>query len=311
MASTKKIIIDTDPGVDDAIALLFAFGANELDIAGITTVNGNLSVDICTNNALKIANFANRNDVCIYSGCDKSTREDNIDAVWVHGSDGLGGVFIPPAPYKHSDTHAVDFIINKIMKSNEGEITLVALAPLTNIATAFEKEPAIASKIKEVVIMGGCFLLTGERGNASPFAEYNIFADPKSADIVFSMAKAISVIPMEVGRQAKAMGAHIKQIEDIGTEQAKTIVKMVNNTAERMNSNNGTAMYDPCTIAYLINPDLFSGASKGFVKVTTDASSPEYGMTTLERSSEGNVVVYDKINSMLFFELLNKKIANI
>ena len=140
----------------------------------------------------------------------------------------ITGVFVPPAPYKHSDTHAVDFIIDKIMKSPEDEITLVALAPLTNIATAFEKEPAIIPRIKEVVIMGGCFLLTGERGNASPFAEYNIFADPKSAEIVFSKAKSAKVIPMEVGRQAKAMGTHIKQIEDIGTEQAKTVVKRNN-----------------------------------------------------------------------------------
>jgi inosine-uridine nucleoside N-ribohydrolase len=177
----QRILLDTDPGIDDALALLLALASPEIQLEAITTVSGNVHVDLTTRNALALLELAGRMDIPVARGCEGPLLVKNVDAADVHGSNGLGGIELPHPKSQPVVQHAVELIIEKVMDA-PGEITLVAIGPLTNIALAFRREPRIAQSVREVVIMGGALRVPG---NVTPGAEFNIFCDPHAAHIVF------------------------------------------------------------------------------------------------------------------------------
>ena len=272
MALKNKIIIDTDPGVDDAVALFMAMADADTDILGITAVNGNVPVEQGEYNARRICNFAWHSGIKVFKGCDRPLKRSVVNAEWVHGKDGLAGLDFGEPTYKGESTPAVDFIIDTIMKSTEREVSIIAIGPLTNIATAFLKEPKIISRIRELVVMAGAFCEDGPRGNSTPYAEFNVYADPHAAEIVFDLGQRITVIPMEVGQQAYADEAYLEHLRDLNSRCAAKSADLLEETAkvlaphrqkmseEGLAPENGTSLYDPCAIACFLRPALFSGA---------------------------------------------------
>src|SRR5882724_9670934 len=182
MPHTRKIIIDTDPGQDDAVAILLALGSAELDIVGITAVAGNVPLKLTEKNARKICELAGRSDIKVYAGAIRPLLRELVTAEEVHGKTGLNGPQLPEPTMPLQDQYAVDFMVETLMSEESGTITLCPLGPLTNIALALIREPKIAPRIKEIVLMGGGFF---EGGNVTPTAEFNIYVDPHAADIVF------------------------------------------------------------------------------------------------------------------------------
>src|SRR5215471_9977764 len=194
-----KIILDCDPGHDDAIAILLAGRHPEIDLVAITTVSGNQSLDKTTHNALKVCSLANLRHIPIASGMDRPLLRPARHAANIHGASGLDGPSIPEPDIKPVELHAVDLLIELLLKS-DGDITLVPTGPLTNIATAMRREPAIIPKIKAISLMGGAIGL----GNTTPAAEFNIWVDPEAAAIVFGCGRPITMVPLEVTHQALA-----------------------------------------------------------------------------------------------------------
>ncbi len=322
MSAKTKIIIDTDPGIDDAIALFMAMADPDLEIVGITAVNGNVNVDKAEYNIRRVCDFAWHTNIPVYKGCDRPLKRATLNAEWVHGTDGLAGQDFGTPSYKGEDENAVDFIIKTLMKSPEREITLLAIGPLTNIATVFLKEPKTISRIRELIIMGGAFCEDGPRGNSTPYAEFNMLADPHAAQIVFDLAERITVIPMEVGMQAVADPLFIERMRDLNTRCATMSADLLDITAATLSAHlakmskdgiateTGTSLYDPCAVGCLIRPALFSGRY-GTVQVNTDSESEKFGMTCFEEGSKRNCLVTHKVNKEAFKDMLLSYLATL
>ena len=320
MSAKTKVIIDTDPGIDDAIALFMAMASADLEIVGITTVNGNVNVDKAAFNARRICEFAWHSNIKVCKGCDRPLKRTVLNAEWVHGADGLAGLDFPEAPYKGEKENAVDFIIDTVMESEDREITILAIGPLTNIATAFLKEPRIIRKIREIVIMGGGFCEDGPRGNSTPYAEFNMLADPHAAEIVFDRAERATVIPMEVGMQARADDEYIEKMRDLRTRCATASADLLVKTAAVLAEHNksrrtdgttvetGTSLYDPCAVGCLLRPALFSG-KYGTVRVNTNENDEKFGMTTFIEGNKRNCLVTYKVDKDAFKNMLLDSLA--
>ena len=207
----QKIIIDCDPGIDDALALAFAHGDPGLDVCGITTVAGNVGLDRTTANALRVRDFTGMADVPVVPGSARPLLRPALDAGHIHGDTGLGGAQLPAALSGPAPGHAVDYLVDAISAA-PGEITLVAIGPLTNIALALRREPALSSLVRDFVIMGGS---TG-RGNATPAAEFNILADPEAAAIVFGAGWTVTMIGLDVTLQARVTAAVRDRLRGLG-----------------------------------------------------------------------------------------------
>jgi len=207
----QKIIIDCDPGIDDALALVFAHGDPGLDVCGITTVAGNVGLDKTTANALRVRDFVGMGDVPVVPGCAGPLLRPRLDAREIHGQTGLAGAQLPAALSGPAPGHAVDYLIETISAA-PGEITLVAVGPLTNIALAVRREPALTSLVRDFVIMGG----SAGRGNRTPAAEFNILADPESAAIVFSAGWTVTMIGLDVTLQARVTAAVRDRMRGLG-----------------------------------------------------------------------------------------------
>lgn len=207
----EQIIIDCDPGHDDAIALLLAVKSGKLKVLGVTTVAGNSELYNTTNNARRILDFAGAYDIGVYSGCEKPMEKElfRLTGVGIHGADGLGGPEIPPAVTPVKSQHAVDFLITELTESEEA-VTLVCLGPLTNLATAMIKEPQICRKIKKIVIMGGA---VREMGNVTSAAEFNIYVDPKAADVVFKSGCIIYLNSLDITMKAFFLEDEIERMK--------------------------------------------------------------------------------------------------
>ncbi len=208
---TTTIILDCDPGIDDALAIVFAVGHPEIGLAGITTVSGNVGLDKTTANALAVASFAGAAGVPVTAGCAAPLMREGRRAGHVHGESGLGGAVLPPPARKAEDGHAIDFIIERVAAA-PGEITLVATGPLTNIALALRREPRLAQWVRDFVIMGG----SAGRGNVTPAAEFNIWADPEAAAIVFGAGWTVRMIGLDVTLRARATAAVQQRMRDLG-----------------------------------------------------------------------------------------------
>lgn len=256
----RKIIIDCDPGQDDAVALLLAFAsADELDLLGITAVGGNVPLQLTQRNARMICDLAGQQHVPVYAGCAEPLRRKLKTAEAIHGETGINGieVFEPQTPLQSQ--HAVDFIIETLLAADDSSITLVPTGPLTNIAKAIEKQAAILPRIEQIVLMGGAMR---EGGNRTPSAEFNILVDPHAADIVFRCGRPIVAMGLDVTHQVLSTSDRVDRIRALGNPVAEATADMLSffdryDTVKY--SSKGAPLHDPCTVAWLLRPDLFEG----------------------------------------------------
>lgn len=253
---TRKIILDCDPGHDDAVAQILAAHSPEIDLLGITTIGGNQTLEKVTRNA-QIVNTIAGIDVPVYAGCDRPLVRPMQVAEDIHGDSGMDihGFELPEPKESLVDGHAVDFIIDTIMTHEPGEITLVPTGPLTNIAMAARKEPAIVERVKEVVLMGGGY----HTGNSSAVAEFNITVDPEAAHVVFNAGWDVVMVGLDVTHQALATPEWEEKIKAIGTETAAFVVGLFGAFREAYRNAQGfehPPVHDPVTVAYLIDPSV-------------------------------------------------------
>ena len=254
----RPIIIDCDPGQDDAVALFLAMSSpEELEIIGVTTVAGNVPLELTQRNARMMCDIAGRKDIPVFAGCEKPMVRDAITAEYIHGKTGIDGVevFEPETPLQ--EQHAVEFIIDTLLGADEASVTLVPTGPLSNIGTVIEKEPAVLRHVKEIVVMGGAMR---EGGNRSPSAEFNILVDPQAAQIVFNCGRPITVMGLDVTHQVlstRERVARIRALDNSVAEATAGMLSFFHRYDSKKYSSEGAPLHDPCTVAWLLKPDLF------------------------------------------------------
>jgi len=255
----KKIIIDCDPGQDDAVALFLAFASDELDLLGITTVGGNVPLDLTHRNARQMCDIAGQTDIPVFAGCKKPMSRPLKTAEMIHGETGINGIDVIDPETPLQSEHAVDFIIRTLLAADEDSITLVPTGPLTNIGTAIDREPAILPKIERIVLMGGAMR---EGGNRTPSAEFNILVDPEAADIVFKCGRPITQLGLDVTHRVLSTRERVERIKALGNPVADATAGMLSffdrYDTEKYTSK-GAPLHDPCTVAWLLKPELFEG----------------------------------------------------
>jgi len=308
--SARPIIIDTDPGQDDAVAILLALAAPELEVLGITAVAGNVPLALTTVNALKICELAGRTDIPVYSGAIRPLVRPLVTAEYVHGKTGLDGPDLPAPTMKLQDQHAVDFIIDTL-KSQRA--TLCPLGPLTNIAMAFNRAPEIVDQVDEIVLMGGGLF---EGGNVTPAAEFNIYVDPHAADVVFRSGAKITVMPLDLTHQALTSRARVQAFRDIGSKVGEAVADLLDffeRYDEEKYGTEGGPLHDPNVIAYLLEPGLYQGR---FVNVEVETGSElTMGMTVADywgtSGRPANATWMRDVDDAGFFRLLTERIARL
>jgi purine nucleosidase len=309
----RKIIIDTDPGQDDAVAILLALASPELEVLGITAVAGNVPLALTELNARKICELAGRPDISVYAGCDKPIARQLVTAEHVHGRTGLDGPSLPTPTMPLQAQHGVDFIIETLKERPSGTVTLCALGPLTNIATALQRAPDIAAKIQEIVLMGGAYF---EVGNITPTAEFNIYVDPEAADIVMKSGVPVVIMPLDVTHKALTTKARITAFRALNSPVG-TAVADLTDFFERFDiekyGSEGAPLHDPCVIAYLIKPALFAGRHVNVVIET--ASDLTLGMTVADwwgvTDRPANAMFFGEVDADGFYALLTERLARL
>ncbi len=311
---TRKIIIDTDPGQDDAIAILLALGSpEEVDLLGITCVAGNVPLDLTTRNARVTCELANRPDIKVFAGCDRPMGRDLVTAEHVHGRTGLDGYDLPEPKMPLQEQHGVDFIIETLQREPSGTVTLCTLGPLTNIATALQKAPDIAGRIQEVILMGGAYF---EVGNITPAAEFNIFVDPEAAATLFTSGIPLTVLPLDTTHKALATPPRVAAFQQLGTHVGAVVAGWLG-FFERFDmekyGSDGAPLHDPTVLAYLLRPDLFTGRH---VNVEIETTSPlTRGMTVADwwgvTDRDRNAMFIGDIDADGFYALQTERIARL
>jgi len=313
MSEPRKIIIDTDPGQDDAAAIMLALGSPELQILGITTVAGNVPLSRTSTNARIILEFCARTDVKVFAGADKPIARPLITAEHVHGKTGLDGPELHEPQMPLQAQHAVDFIIETLRNEPEGSVTLCTLGPLTNIATALQKAPDVAGRVRELVMMGGGFF---EGGNITPAAEFNIYVDPEAAAVVFQSGIPIVMMPLDVTHKVLTLKSRVAKLREIGNRPATALVEMLE-FFERFDvekyGSDGGPLHDPTVIAYLLKPELFAGRD---CNVEIETASPlTVGMTVIDwwqvTGRKHNARVMKDVDADGFFALLTERVGRL
>lgn len=298
-----SIVIDTDPGQDDAVALLLALAANDrLDVKAITTVAGNVEVDKTTANAIRICDLAERDDIPIHAGSQRPLVYDLETAPYVCGPDGLAGADLPPPSRQPSGNHAVDGLIKLLRGANAAKTTVCAIGPLTNLAMALRLAPDIADRIDRVVMMGGAQNL----GNVTPAAEFNAYVDPHAAAIVFNSDLPITLFGLQATHQAIASTGDVRAIAALGTKTGRAVHGMLTRPRPGGLGTVGHPMHDPCTVAWLLWPDLFEGRDCR-VEIET-GNGPLRGRTTIDWNGRlkrpANAHVVGSVDAPKLFENL-------
>lgn len=264
----RKIIIDTDPGIDDAMAIMFAFKSESLDVQALTTVFGNVGVDRATDNALTLTELAAR-DIPVARGAAAPLKMyPRPHADYVHGQDGFGNIGWAPTRRRPTSRSAAQLIVDAVSEA-PGEISLVALGPLTNLALALELDPGIADKVQEVILMGGTIF---ETGNVSPVAEANLINDPHAGDIVFTAGWPVTMLGLDVTHQVLLKAAVLERIKLANPDQGDFLAQAAQHYFDFYRQAlgiDGCYFHDAATIAYAIDPSLF-GCRHGAVRVATD-----------------------------------------
>lgn len=313
MTRPRKIIIDTDPGQDDAVAILLALASPELEVLGITVVAGNVPLPLTAKNARIVCELAGRPDMKVFAGCEAPLSRKLVTAEHVHGKTGLDGIALPDPQMNLATGHAVDFLIETLRSEAPGSVTLCPLGPLTNIATAFRQAPDIVSRISEIVLMGGAYF---EVGNITPTAEFNIYVDPEAAEIVFRSGVPLVVMPLDVTHKALTTRARVEAFRALGTH-AGAVVASWTDFFERYDmakyGSAGAPLHDPCVIAYLLKPDLFDGRHIN-VEVETQGALT-LGMTVADwwrvTDRPANAMFMGDIDAEGFFALLTERIGRL
>lgn len=310
----RKIIIDTDPGQDDAVAILLALASpEEIDVLGVVTVAGNVDLAKTTLNACKIVELAGRPNVPVYAGCDRPMHGSLVTAEHVHGPSGLDGPELPEPTFGPQQPHGVDFLIDTLRAAEPGTITLCTLGPLTNVATALTRAPDIAERVGEIVMMGGAYF---EVGNITPTAEFNIFVDPEAADIVLRSGIPITMHPLDVTHGALTTRERMGRIGKLGNACSKAVAAMLS-FSERFDKekygSEGGPLHDPCVIAYLLRPDLFGGRK---INVSVEmAGTFTRGMTVADywriTDRPPNVHFIRTVDDEGFFGLLTERLGRL
>lgn len=255
----RKIIIDTDPGQDDAVAILLALASPELQVLGITVVAGNVPLPLTLRNTCQIVELSGRDDVPVHAGCDRPLVRPLVTAENVHGTSGLDGIVLPEPALRPQPGHAVDFIIDTLRSEPAGSVTLVPIGPLTNVATAFRRAPDIVSRVQQIVLMGGAYF---EVGNVTPAAEFNVYVDPEAASEVFASGIPLVVVPLDATHQALTSRDWIEGMRALPGRCGPAVASWTD-FFERFDKekygSQGAPLHDPCTIAWLLRPDLFTG----------------------------------------------------
>jgi pyrimidine-specific ribonucleoside hydrolase len=250
-----KVILDCDPGHDDAFAIMLA--AQNLDLLGITTIGGNCSLENVTRNALKVLEVLGRTDIPVYAGHAGPLVAPLVTAPQFHGESGMDGPVLPEPKARARREHAVDFIVDTVMGASD--VTIIATAPLTNIASAISREPRVAERVREISIMGGSVTF----GNWTPTAEFNIFVDPEAAYRVFNSGAHIKMSGINLTRQCCLTSEHVRKFREIGTKAAVFAAELTEyfiDSTVRSASLSGANMHDACAVAWVIDPTLIKGA---------------------------------------------------
>jgi pyrimidine-specific ribonucleoside hydrolase len=304
------IILDCDPGHDDAIALLLAIASPEVELVGVTTVAGNTTIDKTTNNALRILELAGRSDIPVYRGADRPFIRAQDVATHVHGESGLDGPELPPPSTREQELHAVDYLAQDI-RARDGKVTLIPTGPLTNIGLLFALHPDV--RPERIVVMGGAI---GE-GNRTPAAEFNIWADPEAAQRVFVEGGDTTMIGLDVTHRALITDAHTERMRGAG-RVGKVVAELMDFYARFHKSRypdlEGSPMHDPVCVAHVIDPSLVTVLAAA---IEIDCSGgPSWGRTNVdwrnrEHFGEPNAKVGVDIDGERFAELVVERISSL
>ena len=310
--SRQRIIIDCDPGQDDAVALFLAMASpDELEILGITAVAGNVPLDLTQRNVRLMCDIAGRSDIPVFAGCDRPMVRQLLTAEKVHGNTGIDGIDVVEPKTPLQEQHAVDFIVETLRAAEDESVTLVPTGPLTNIGTVIDRAPDVLAKIRQLVIMGGAMR---EGGNYSPSAEFNILVDPHAAAIVFGCGRPITSMGLDVTHQVLSTRARVERIRQLGNPVAEATAGMLG-FFERHDSKKygveGAPLHDPCTIAWLLAPELFEGK---FCNLSVETQSElTMGHTAIDfwhvTDRPHNVNWIYSVDADGFYDLLTERLA--
>lgn len=310
----QKIIIDTDPGQDDAAAIMLALGSpDEIEVLGLCAVAGNVPLKLTSRNVRIVCELCGRPDLKVYEGASAPLARPLVTAEHVHGKTGLDGPVLPEPAMAVQPQPAVDFIVETLMREPSGTVTLCTLGPLTNIALALRKEPAIAGRVKRLVMMGGGFF---EGGNITPAAEFNIYVDPEAAAEVFAAGMPITMMPLDLTHRLITRSDRVEALRALGTPPAIALVEMLE-FFERFDvekyGSDGGPLHDPSVIAWLLKPELFEGRE---CNVEIETQSPlTLGMTVVDwwrvSGRPANALVLRFADDQGFFDLLTERVGRL
>jgi purine nucleosidase len=310
----RRVIIDTDPGIDDAVAILLALAApEELEVLGIVAVAGNLPLTQTERNARRVCELAGRAEIPVYAGCARPMLRPLATAEHIHGETARDRLLLPEPTMAPQALHGVDFLVETLRAAEAGTITVCVLGPLTNIAMALVKAPEVAGKIGELVIMGGaCF----ELGNVTPAAEFNIHVDPHAAAIVLDSGIPITMMPLDVTHQLLTTAPRIAALRALDNRCGRAVAALLASFERRRRPKFGTratALHDPSVIAYLLNPALFRGRE---VNVAVETQSPlTIGMTVVDwwgvTRRKPNLRLMNTVDADGFYESLTVGLARL
>ena len=309
----QKIIIDTDPGQDDAVAILLALASPELEVLGLVAVAGNVPLALTEANARQIVELAGRDDVPVFAGCDRPLARPLVTAEHVHGKTGLDGIALPVPTLPLQAQHGVEFIIETLRREVSGTVTLVPIGPLTNIAEAFRRAPDIIDRVERIVLMGGAYF---EVGNITPAAEFNIFVDPEAAAEVFGAGVPLVVLPLDATHKALTDRAWIEAMRALPGRCGPAVAGWTD-FFERFDTakygSEGAPLHDPCTIAWLLQPELFGGREIN-VEIETEGRWTT-GMTVADwwrvSGRAPNALFLNEVDRDGLFDLIRDRIARL
>ena len=313
----RKIIIDCDPGHDDAVAILLAIASpQEVDVLGITCVAGNVPIELTTKNALRVCELANSPSIKVHKGCSRPIVYDLVTAEYVHGETGLDlpdGRVLPDPNMILQEKHGVDFIIESLLNEPEGSVTLCVLGPQTNVAMAFLQEPRIIPKVKEIVCMGGA---TMTPGNVTPAAEFNFFVDPHAANIVFQSGAPITMLGLDVTHQVLVTKERRNMFSDSDGRTTSIVADLMEFYCQfdvARYGMDGGPLHDPCVIAYMLDETIFK-TRPVYVAIETQSSLTRgasvadwWGVT----KKPPNCLVAESADDRLFFDLLLERLSKL
>ena len=310
----KKIILDCDPGQDDAVALALAMAAkDEIEILGVTTVAGNVPLNLTQRNARIMCEMCHRSDVKVYAGSEKPMAQELVTAEHVHGKSGLDGIEIYEPSHSLEEKHAIDFIIESCLAAEHNSLILVPTGPLTNIGLAIDREPGILPKIKEIVLMGGA---RKEAGNITPSAEFNIYVDPEAAKLVLQCGRPIVMMSLDVTHQVLTTQKRVDKIRNLDSsvgEGIAALIEFYERYDEEKYHLDGAPLHDPCTVAYLLKPELFKLKNVN-VEIETGGTFTR-GTTVVDywevTDRIPNVQWAYEVDDEGFFDLLNQYLSKI